>query len=38
MPSGTPARLRCHTSSGTATLTRVTLTAVNATNIAQLSS
>ena len=38
MSSGTPARLRCHTSSGTATLTRVTLTAVNATNIATLSS
>ena len=38
MSSGTPARLRCHTSSGTATLTRVTLTAINATNIATVTS
>jgi hypothetical protein len=38
MSVGTPARLRCHTSSGTATLNRVTLTAINATNIATLSS
>ena len=35
MGAGTPASLSCHTSSGTATLNRVTLTAVNATNISQ---
>jgi hypothetical protein len=38
MVTGFPASLRCHTSSGTATLNRVTITAVNATNITQLSS
>lgn len=38
MTTGSPAALRCHTNTGTATLNRVTLTAVNATNIAQVSS
>jgi hypothetical protein len=37
MASSTPAVLRCHTSSGTATLNRVTITAVNATSITQVS-
>ena len=38
MTAGSPAALRCQTNVGTATLDRVTITAVNATNIAQVSS
>jgi hypothetical protein len=36
MTDGFPAKLTCHTSSGTATLNRVTLTLVNATHITQV--
>jgi hypothetical protein len=38
MTAAAPAILRCRTSSGTATLNRVTITAVNATHITQLTS
>ncbi len=38
MTAGSPAALRCQTDTGTATLNRVTITAVSATNIQQVSS